>query len=95
MVALSAVLMLLALAALAFTLDRHAVHLPADIAGPRARRWLQALGAAGLAASLVCVIAVMDCGLAWITWLGLLAPATLCIAVCMAWATHGRPVRGR
>ena len=84
MVWLSAVLMLLALAALALAMDRHAEILPQPCDGSGARRWLQLLGAAGLMASLLCILATMDSGLAWITWLGLLAPNILCIAVAMA-----------
>ena len=89
MLALSDLCMLLGLAALALAMDRHAAHLPVAGSGPKARRWLQVLGAAGLLASMVCILAVMDSGLAWITWLGLLAPATLCIAVAMSWAGRG------
>lgn len=95
MLAISALLMLLALAALALAMDRHAVYLPPAWAGHRVRRWLQVLGATGLLASLVCILTVMDSGLAWITWLGLLAPVTLCVAVGMTWAGRGGKVRGR
>lgn len=84
MLALSALSMLLGLAALALAMDRHAMHLPLAWSGIIARRGLQVLGATGLLASLVGILAVMDSGLAWITWLGLLAPATLCIAAVMA-----------
>ena len=95
MLAISALLMLLALAALALAMDRHAVYLPPAWAGHRVRRWLQVLGATGLLASLVCMLAVMGSGLAWITWLGLLAPVTLCVAVGMTWAGRGGQVRER
>ncbi|QMV71892.1 DUF3325 family protein [Comamonas piscis] len=95
MLALSALCMLLGLAALALAMDRHAAHLPVAGSGLKARRWLQVLGAAGLVASLVCILAVMDSGLAWITWLGLLAPATLCIALAMGWAVRGTKARKR
>ncbi|MCS4294600.1 hypothetical protein M2375_002833 [Comamonas sp. BIGb0152] len=95
MLALSALLMLLALAALALAMDRHAVYLPPAWAGHRLRRWPQVLGATGLLASLVCILTVMDSGLAWITWLGLLAPVTLCVAVGMTWAGRGGKVRSR
>jgi len=95
MLAISALLMLLALAALALAMDRHAVYLPPAWAGHRVRRWLQGLGATGVLASLVCILTVMDSGLAWITWLGLLAPVTLCVAVGMTWAGRGGKVRRR
>lgn len=95
MLAISALLMLLALAALALAMDRHSVYLPPAWAGHRVRRWLQVLGATGLLASLVCILTVMDRGLAWITWLGLSAPATLCIAAVMACAGGSRSSQGR
>lgn len=95
MLALSTLSMLLGLAALALAMDRHAMHLPLAWSGIIARRGLQVLGATGLLASLVCILAVMDSGLAWITWLGLLAPATLCIAVGMTWARRDGQGRGR
>ena len=44
MLAISTLLMLLALAALALAMDRHAVYLPPAWAGHRVRRWLQVLG---------------------------------------------------
>ena len=95
MLALSALSMLLGLAALALAMDRHAVYLPPAWAGHRVRRGLQVLGATGLLASLVGIPTVMDSGLAWITWLGLLAPVTLCVAVGMTWAGRGGKVRRR
>lgn len=95
MLALSALCMLLGLAALALAIDRHAMHLPLAWSGLRARRGLQVLGATALLASLIGLLAVMDSGLAWITWLGLLAPATLCIAVGMSWAGREGQGRGR
>lgn len=95
MLALSALCMLLALAALALAMDRHAMHLPSAWLGARARRWLQRLGATALVASLLGTLAVMDSGLAWITWLGLLAPATLCIALAMTWAGRACKKPGR
>lgn len=95
MLVLSALCMLLGLAALALAMDRHAMHLPLAWSGRRARRGLQVLGATALLASLIGTLAVMDSGLAWITWLGLLAPATLCIAVGMSWAGRGGQGRGR
>ncbi|TDS68746.1 DUF3325 family protein [Comamonas sp. JUb58] len=95
MLALSALCMLLGLAALALAMDRHAMHLPSAWFDSRARRWLQLLGAMALLASLVAILSEMDSGLAWITWLGLLAPATLCIALAMTWAGRAgkRPKR--
>lgn len=95
MLALAALSMLLALAALALAMDRHTMHLPLAWSGIIARRGLQVLGATGLLASLVGILTVMDSGLAWITWLGLLAPATLCVAVGMTWAGRGDKVRER
>lgn len=95
MLALSALCMLLGLAALALAMDRHAMHLPSAWLGARARRWLQLLGATALLASLMGMLAVMDNGLAWITWLGMLAPATLCIALAMTWAGRSGKRPGR
>ncbi|MEJ5150709.1 DUF3325 family protein [Comamonas sp. MYb396] len=94
MLVLSALCMLLGLAALALAMDRHAMHLPLAWSGLRARRGLQVLGATALLASLIGTLAVMDSDLAWITWLGLLAPATLCIAVGMSGVGRGQE-RGR
>ncbi|MDZ7863440.1 DUF3325 family protein [Acidovorax sp.] len=94
MLALACAFMLLGLVALALAMDRHAAHLPQALAGHRARRALRILGCMGLAASLACTWAGMDGAMAAITWLGLLAPGTLCIAVAMAWAGRSRGGKG-
>lgn len=95
MLALSALCMLLGLAALALAMDRHVMHLPSAWLGSRTPRWLQLLGATALLVSLMGILWEMDSGLAWITWLGLLAPATLCIALAMTWAGRGGKRPGR
>lgn len=97
MVALACAFTLLGLAALALAMHRHACHLPCAMAGLRWRQALQALGCAGLAASLACTGAAMESGLAFIIWLGLLAPGTLCVTAAMALARHcrGRAGPGR
>lgn len=94
MFALACVFMLPGLAALALAMDRHAAHLPQALAGHRARRALRVLGCMGLAASQACTWAGMDGAMAAITWLGLLAPGTLCVAVGMAWAGRSRGGKG-
>ena len=66
----------------------------------------QAAGAYGSPVQLMACVTVLtyvmsavtklrSSGLAWITWLGLLAPVTLCVAVGMTWAGRGGQVRRR
>lgn len=91
MPALAFALTLLGLAALALAMDRHAELLPRPHAG---LRWaLRVLGAAALAAGLLCTLVHQDFAPALATWLGLLAPAALCTAAALTWAQ--RPQRGR
>ncbi len=88
MLALAFALTWLGLAALALAMDRHAALLPTPLAA--VRRALRGLGAAALMASLLCTRACLDFVPALATWLGLLAPATLCTAAVLSWLQRPR-----
>ena len=86
MLALAFALTWLGLAALALAMDRHAGRL--GCRRPALRPALRALGLTALAAALGCTLPCMEPAPALATWLGMLAPATLCSCknVHIAWA---------
>lgn len=92
MLALAFALTWLGLAALALAMDRHAGRL--GCRRPALRPALRALGLTALAAALGCTLPCMEPAPALATWLGMLAPATLCTAAMLTWLQRP-PVSGR